>query len=194
MTQGVPRHAAIVLAAGSSSRLGYPKQLYVLDGEALVRRATRAALATNPAAVLVVLGANADAVYAAVADLPVQRVDCSDWRAGMSATLRTAVLAVPQDCDGALVVLCDQHGLDAHHLQALVTEWQAGPARAVGSAYASVVGVPAVLPRAWFDAVLGLAGDRGARELLRSGADNVVTVSAPQLAFDLDRPGDEPGA
>lgn len=194
MTGTVARHAAIVLAAGSSSRLGYPKQLYVVEGEPLVRRATRAALATNPAAVLVVLGAHADAVYAAVADLPVQRLDCADWSAGMGATLRAGVLAAPQDCGGALVVLCDQHGLDAAHLQSLVRTWQATPERAVASAYAEVVGVPAVLPRGWFDAVRELTGDRGARDLLRSRASSVTTVSAPQLAFDLDRPGDEPGA
>ncbi len=64
-----PRHAVVLLAAGGSRRLGAPKQLVDVDGESLVRRAARAALATDPSQALVVVGAHADAVWSAVADL-----------------------------------------------------------------------------------------------------------------------------
>jgi Uncharacterized MobA-related protein len=185
-----PRHAAILLAAGASRRLGTPKQLLTIDGEPLVRRAARAALATEPVQALVVLGANADAVFATVADLGLTRVDCADWDEGLAASLRAGIRALRADIDGVLIVLCDQPALSAMHLWALVAAWREAPVRAVASAYAGVLGVPALLPRAWFAEVLKLAGDHGARELLRAHADKVSAVPAPALSRDIDRPED----
>jgi molybdenum cofactor cytidylyltransferase len=184
-----PRHALVLLAAGGSRRLGQPKQLLVLEGEPLVRRAARLGLATAPACALLVLGAQAEAVQAATHGLPLRRVDCPDWTAGLGASLRAGLKAVPDGCAGALVLLCDQPALDAAHLQALVATWRTAPGRAAASAYAGVLGVPALLPRAWFDA-LCLDGDRGARDLLRERADQVTALAAPGLAHDIDRPAD----
>lgn len=184
-----PRHALVLLAAGGSRRLGQPKQLLAFEGEALVQRAARLGLATAPACALLVLGAQAQAVQAATQALPLQRVDCPDWAAGLGASLRAGLAAVPDDCDGALVLLCDQPALDAAHLQALVAAWRAAPDRAAASAYAGVLGVPALLPRAWFGA-LCFDGDRGARDLLRGRADRVTALAAPGLAHDIDRPAD----
>jgi molybdenum cofactor cytidylyltransferase len=184
-----PRHALVLLAAGGSRRLGRPKQLLVLEGETLVLRAARLGLATAPASALLVVGAQADAVQAAAAGLPLQRVDCTDWNAGLGASLRAGLSAVPDDCDGALVLLCDQPAADAAHLQALVAAWRADPDRAAASAYAGVLGVPALLPRAWFDA-LSFDRDRGARDLLRERADRVTAIAASALSQDIDHPGD----
>lgn len=185
------RHAAIVLAAGASRRMGMRKQLIEIDGDSLLRRATRAALATAPTRTLIVVGAHADQVFATVADLEVERHDCADWREGMAASLRAGIAALRHgDGDGALVVLCDQPDLDAAHLRRLCTIWRKDPTRAAASAYAGTFGVPAVLPRAWFPDLLALRGDQGARELLRGRTDRVIAVSAPTLARDLDTPAD----
>ncbi len=189
---GPPHHAAVILAAGASMRLGRPKQLIEVDGEPLLRRAARAALATAPKRALIVVGAQADAVFAAAADLRVERVDCADWAEGMGASLRAAIAALAQDdaVHGALVLLTDQPALAAVHLQALVEAWRADPSRAVASAYADTIGVPALLPRTWFDALGALRGDAGARELLRGHRDRIRTIAAPALDLDLDHPGD----
>ena len=185
----MPRHALVLLAAGGSRRLGRPKQLLVLEDETLVLRAARLGLGTGPASALLVLGAQADAVQAATGGLPLQRVDCADWSAGLGASLRAGLSAVPEDCDGALVLLCDQPALDAAHLQALVAAWRIDPGRAAASAYAGVLGVPALLPRTWFDA-LSFVGDRGARDLLRERADRVTAIAASALSEDIDHPAD----
>ena len=74
-----PGHAVVLLAAGESRRLGEPKQLVVVDGESLVRRAALAAIETGPAQALIVVGARAEAVWGMVADLPLTRVQCADW-------------------------------------------------------------------------------------------------------------------
>jgi CTP:molybdopterin cytidylyltransferase MocA len=184
------RHAVVLLAAGQSRRLGQPKQLVPLAGEALVRRAARAALATDPAQALIVVGAHADQVWAAVADLPLVRVDCAGWAAGLSASLHAGLARLEPTVEAALFVLCDQPALETSHLRALVARWSEAPLRAVASGYAGTLGVPAVVPRTWFKDFETLTGDQGARDLLRARATRVEVVQAPALAADLDRPAD----
>jgi CTP:molybdopterin cytidylyltransferase MocA len=181
-----PAHAVVVLAAGGSRRLGRAKQLVEIDGETMVRRAARMALETGPAQGLIVVGAGADAVWRAVADLALTRVDCADWATGLSATIRAAVRALDAGVDAALLVLCDQPALEAAHLRKLVQLWRADPGRAVASSYAGTLGVPAVLPRSWFASLGALTGDRGARELLRDRSADVGLVPAAALARDVD--------
>ena len=184
------RHAIVLLAAGESRRLGVPKQLLTIDGEPLVRRAARAALATCPAQALIVVGARADDVYAAVADLALTRVACAEWEQGLSASIQAGVRAVDPELAAALFVLADQPALDADHLRALIACWRTRVDRAVASAYGGVIGVPAVLPREWFGELSTLRGDQGARELLRARGRGIATVPAPGLALDIDSPAD----
>ncbi|MFY2762901.1 nucleotidyltransferase family protein [Arenimonas sp. MALMAid1274] len=186
------RHGLLVLAAGGSRRLGQAKQLLRIDGETLVHRAARLGLATAPADAVLVLGARADEVAAAVTGLPLRTVVCPDWTIGLGASLRDGLAALSPRCDAALVLLCDQPGLDAAHLHALLAAAAAAPGTAVSSAYAGVLGVPALLPRTWFAALSGLSGDRGARDLLRERASEVKAVPAPALAQDVDVPADLP--
>jgi CTP:molybdopterin cytidylyltransferase MocA len=183
-------HGLIVLAAGASRRLGKTKQLVRLHGEPLARRALRLGLATKPWFALIVLGAEADAVYASVADLGARRVDCADWQRGMSASLRAGLAALPPECAGALIVLCDQPTLDTAHLDALVAAWRANADGAAASCYAGRLGVPALLPRAWFADLMSDAGDQGARELLARRRADVAAIVNETLAFDVDRDQD----
>src|SRR5262245_27238513 len=90
----VNRVAAVVLAAGGSSRMGAPKQLLRLEGESLVCRAARAALAAHCAQVFVVVGAEAVAVAREIEDLPVQRVENVHWAEGVGSSIRAGVEAV----------------------------------------------------------------------------------------------------
>jgi len=185
-----PTHGLIVLAAGGSRRLGRSKQLLRLHGETLVRRAARLGLTTKPAAAVIVLGADADAVFASVDDLAVQRIDCADWAIGMGASLRAGLAALPPQCAGALIVLCDQPALEAPHLHDLVSAWRANPVGAAASAYRGRLGVPALLPRAWFVELGADAGDQGARRLLACRREDVAAVANEALALDVDRDQD----
>lgn len=184
-------HAVIILAAGGSKRLGTAKQLVTIDGESLLNRTIRIALDTQPQQTLVVLGHDADRIYASIEAPEVQRVDCIDWQLGMSASLRSGIQNVTTDCQGAVVVLCDQPGLTAEHLNALLNKWHIHPDSAIASAYADVAGVPAIFPRSWFKELLAVEGDQGARTLLRRGR-GILQMPAPELAADLDHPDDLP--
>jgi len=184
------RHAAILLAAGASTRLGRPKQRIAIDGVPLLRRTALALLATQPDALVVVLADAASDLRTLLDGIDARIVVAGDAAEGLSASLRAGLAAVPHGCAGALVAVADQPALDAAHLAALCSAWRAAPAIAAASAYAGVLGVPALLPRAWFAELSRLQGDVGARAVLRAHADRVVAVDAPGLAADVDVPDD----
>jgi molybdenum cofactor cytidylyltransferase len=183
---GTAAHGVVVLAAGASSRLGRNKLLLRHDGEPLVRRATRLALVTAPRDAVIVLGDEGDSIYAELSGLPIRRIACANWREGMSASLHAGLASLTDECAGALVVVCDQPELEASHLQALCTAWRAAPEDAAASYYAGRLGVPALLPRAWFSA-LSASGDRGARELLAERRARISSITNEALAIDVDR-------
>lgn len=185
---GAAHHGVVLLAAGRSRRLGTPKQLLEIGGETLVRRAVRLALATSPRDAVVVTGDHAKAVEEAIRGLAVRCVGAGDFDEGMGRSLAAGLAHVDPACAGALVVLCDQPALTAEHLARLVEAWQAAPASAAASGYAGIVGVPAVLPRAWFPKLMAARGDRGARDLLRENAGEIRVIEDERLAEDVDRP------
>lgn len=185
------RHGVVVLAAGASRRLGRPKQLVAIDGETLLHRTVRHALATCPADLVVVVGAAATGSAEAVADLRVRCVEATAQQAGMGLSLRCGIAALSAACDGVLVLVCDQPALDAAHLAGMVARWHERPHQAVASGYAGTFGVPALLPLDWLCAA-ALDGDRGARDLLRARNAEVTIVANDALARDVDHPSDLP--
>lgn len=186
--RGDARHGVVLLAAGRSRRLGVAKQLLEISGEPLVRRAARLALETSPLDAVLVTGAHAAAVEEAVRGLAVRCVGAEDFEEGMGRSLAAGLRHLDPACAGALVVLCDQPALTAEHLARLVDVWAAEPASAAASGYAGTVGVPAVLPGAWFPRLMTARGDRGARDLLRGKAGEIRVVPDERLAEDVDRP------
>ena len=189
MPEHVPAHGVVVLAAGASQRLGQPKQLLVYRSETLVHRAARLAIETRARDAVIVVGHNADSISAQVEDLPIRRVDCIDWRLGLGASLRAGVDALHPECAGVLVLLCDQPELDAKHLASLCRAWGGAADRGAASFYANRLGVPALLPRPWFDE-LDAGSDRGMRDLLAQRAGQIDAVANEALVFDVDRPDD----
>jgi CTP:molybdopterin cytidylyltransferase MocA len=154
--------AAVVLAAGASRRLGSPKQLVMLDGETLLERAVRLARAAGCSPVIVVLGAEHERVLADCRLGDAVPVIHDKWEEGMGASIRLGVGA----CEGAagvVVMTCDQPAVTVEHLQLLMrgTDVKA-------SSYAGRKGVPAFFPERYFDELMALSGDVGARDLLRS--------------------------
>lgn len=182
--------AAAVLAAGGSTRLGYPKQLVMHQGERLLERAIDRAASLQPTTLWLCLGAHADAIWSQINPKFACRVDVNDWQEGQSAALRAAVkaaIATPE-IDALAVLLVDQWQLSAAHLVALKNAHAKHPQQACASHYDGILGVPAIFPRSWFERLLGCHGDQGARLLLRDGTDvHAVPCAAPG---DWDLPPD----
>lgn len=185
----VKRVAAIVLAAGGSTRMGAPKQLLRLAGESLVRRAVRTALASRCAAVFVVVGAHADAIAREIDDLSCTRVDNPNWHDGIGSSISAGVTAVnitQPPFDAVLITLTDQPYVTAALLDRLLAAGATAPVGLVACEYAGTTGVPALFARRHFDALRALTGDRGGKGLLAAPGDAVVRIPFPDAAIDLD--------
>lgn len=184
---------AILLAAGGSLRLGTPKQLLELDGEPLVRRAARAAVEAGLWPVVVVVGAEQDAVRGALAGLPLVTVCNPDYAAGMAISLRHG-LARLSECapaaSGAVVLVCDQPGVSAAHLAALVDAAARSGRPVAASTYADALGVPTFFAAALFPELRALAGDQGARAVILRDPGRVIPVPLPGGELDVDTPED----
>lgn len=180
------RHAVVVLAAGGSKRLGQPKQLLVRDGEHLVHRAVRLTLKTLPAQVLVITGARADAIAESVADLRCQCVFNESWQDGLASSLRIAGKRLSADVDSVLMLACDQPALEFHHLQAMLLGAHAASSGCAATRHEGSLGIPAIVPRAWFEDVPS-TGDRGFGSRLRQvDIEGIHVLNAPELLLDID--------
>ena len=182
------RLSGVLLAAGGSRRLGHPKQLLVWQGETLVRRAARAALEAGVDELIVVTGAQHEAVATALEGLDVRLVENERWREGIGSSIAVGVGAASGTA--VLLLLADQPGVDAALLAELIAGMRAGHQR-VASAYGGVVGVPALFSSPTdLDALRGLSGDRGAQLLLRRSGVEVLAIAAERAAADIDDEAD----
>ncbi|HEY0944011.1 MAG TPA: nucleotidyltransferase family protein [Opitutaceae bacterium] len=188
------RVGVVLLAAGGSLRMGRPKQLLPLEGRPLLVRAAEAALASPAWPVVVVLGAQADAIRPALARLPVLIAENPAWAEGMASSLRAGlgVLdAFSTHIDAAIFALCDQPAFSADTIRRLIAAQQATGRSMVAARYGGHLGAPALFLRSHFHALTTLTGDQGARQLLVTAApDAVAAVDLPELAVDLDTPAD----
>ena len=183
--------AAIVLAAGANRRLGKPKQLLMLDGETLLARNVRLAYEAGAAPVLVVVGAHGELIGAAVPVDLAAVVMNEEWERGIASSIHAGIKALDAAARGVLILACDQPRLSLEHLRGLIEEFDAASeVSIVASAYAGVLGIPAVFPRAAFPDLLCLSGDKGARALLMQPPCPLIALPFDGGEVDIDRPDD----
>ncbi len=186
-----PKLAAIVLAAGRSTRMGSNKLLAEYGGKPLVRHVVETAIACGAEPVLVVVGHEADAVAIALGGLDITLVRNPDYADGLSTSLRAGIAAMPQGHDGAVVLLGDMPKVSSTLVRRLIAAFEGQPGGiAAVPVHDGEWGNPVVLAAALFADVADLEGDAGARKLLRGRADDVieVPVSDPAVIVDVDTP------
>lgn len=185
---------AIVLAAGSSSRMGSPKQLIKIGTHNLLNRTLDAASDSGCNHIAVVLGANAEELRAEVTNPAVQVIINPDWSEGLGSSIRTGVNAVctllGDNVDSVLLLLCDQPLVDSSVLQRLLRSHLETKAEIVASSYEvdgeRVVGVPAIFSRSMFSKLTSLGGAMGAKQIIEAEYGAVYLVDVPEAAIDLD--------
>ncbi len=187
-----PRIAALVLAAGRSSRMGAAnKLLAAVDGTPMVAHAVDAALASQAAPVVVVTGYEVERVRAALPGRKVGFVHNSDYAAGMSGSLKRGLGALPRDIDGVLVCLADMPRIGPAVLNRLIAAFNPVEGRAICvPVWNGKRGNPVLWSRRFFPEMVELAGDVGARHLIGLHADEVCEVSMPDdsVLTDIDTP------
>ncbi len=156
------RIAAIILAAGASTRLGSPKQLVRLGAETLLERSVRIAIEADCSPVVVVLGANVAQILAGCDIQDATVVINDNWNEGMSTSIQCGIEALQDEVDGAVLMACDQPAVTSAHLRALLES-----GRTTASAYSGRQGTPAFFQAGMFSDLRQLWGDAGARQILQ---------------------------
>ncbi len=183
MNAGLPI-ATLVLAAGSSSRLGRPKQLLPYAGVTLLRHAVLTALEAALGPVIVVLGCHEAECRAALGGLVVQALSNDRWPEGMGSSLACGMQAVHEaEHRAVLVMLCDQPRVTSGDLRTLAAHL--ADATMVASSYRDTLGPPALFAATHFARLRALQGAQGARALFRDQPD-LITVPCDHAAFDVD--------
>ena len=191
MTYLAGAHAAIVLAAGGSLRLGRPKQLLVRDGETLIHRAVRLATDTTPVRLVVVLGAHRAAISASCADLHAEYLHNTQWRSGLAGSLRRAAAALADHAGPVLVLACDQPALELAHLRRLLDGAAIAGSRCAATRQGEVFGIPAVITSTMLQRAGELSGNLGfGRQLRALPASELSSLDAPELQLDVDSEDD----
>lgn len=183
--------AAVILAAGASSRMGSPKQTLRYRGESLLRRAALAALGAGCRPVVVVTGAHAELSRRELEGLGVREVFNPYWETGMASSVRAGVEALAgADADGVVLMLCDQPHVTAEVISGLVAAHRATLRSVVASAYGGGFGVPALFGRTLFAELAQLEGAAGARQVIKRHASEAHFLPFPGGETDVDTPDD----
>ena len=188
---GAVRVAAIVLAAGRSTRMGAQNKLLAdLGGKPMVRRVVETALASKARPVLAVTGHMATEVAAALACLGVRLIANPDYATGLASSLKAGIRAVPADCDGALILLGDMPGITAENVDRLVDVFAETRDAIVVPVQKGRQGNPVIWPRRYFAELLQLEGDAGAKRLLAEHREDVreVELGTAGIFADIDTP------
>jgi molybdenum cofactor cytidylyltransferase len=186
------RIAAVVLAAGRSTRMGGPNKLLAeIGGRPLVRIAVEEALASRAKPVIVVTGHQRGEVERALAGLPAVLVHNPDFALGLGTSLKAGIAAVPADAEGAIVCLGDMPQVDAGLIDRLIAAFD--PERGalvVMPTFEGKRGNPVLWSRRFFPDLMAIEGDVGARHLIGRYGEAVVEVPLASKAalVDVDTP------
>ena len=179
----------MILAAGSSSRMGAPKQAIQVHGMSLLRRAVIAALEGGCSPVVVVTGAHAETSRCELNGLEVEEVFNPDWEIGMGSSIRAGISALERaapDIKGAVILVCDQPAVTVDHVSRLVQAQLEAGAQVVASQYCGTYGVPAVFGRELFRELSLLQGASGAKHVIRKYEAEAEFIDFPDGEIDLD--------
>ena len=186
-----PRIAALVLAAGRSTRMGADNKLLArVDGKTIVRRVVETALASNARPVHVVVGHQAALVKAELEGLSVNYVANPSFAGGLSTSLKTGLAALPAQIDGAVIMLGDMPEIDPQLIDRLIAAFAPKEGRSIIVPMAGGKrGNPVVWSRSYFAEMAEVSGDTGAKHLLGAHPDEIVEVPASDaIHADIDTP------
>ena len=184
---------AVILAAGSSSRMGTPKQVLQFEGSSLLKRVTLAALGARCRPVVVVTGAHAELCRRELEGFDVHEAFNASWETGMASSVRTGIeclVNLEANIAGTALLLCDQPHVTSDIISTLAATHHATGKPIIASAYAGTFGVPALFSRTLFAQLTQLEGTSGAKEIIKRHASDAHFVSFPECETDVDTPDD----
>ena len=186
------RIAAVILAAGMSSRMGGAKQLLRLGEHTLLEHVLENVRTSGVGDLVLVLGHAAETIRKSIDAKNLNIVVNDAYREGMGSSLRTGVSALPAEIDGAFIVLADQPFVQPGTLRLLMDRYRESNAQIVIPMYKGFRGNPVLLDRSVFPEVMALTGDIGCRAIFGNHLEGIVKVPVEDLGIllDVDSPED----
>ncbi|MGZ5221080.1 MAG: nucleotidyltransferase family protein [Chitinophagaceae bacterium] len=185
--------AIIILAAGSSSRMGRPKQLLPYMGKSLLSHSVDIANDADANPVIVVLGANAALLEKEIDEKKVHIVVNKEWQEGMASSIRcglNTLLHIAPSSGAAILMVCDQPFVSASLLNELISQQKNTGKLIVASQYQNTVGPPTLFDKTIFPELMALQGDAGARKIVERHSNDTTTVLFTAGNIDIDTEAD----
>ncbi len=183
--------AAVILAAGNSTRMGTPKQLLPYNGSTLLNHTLLPVAKLFPGRTYLVLGANASLVRNTFPGGTCKVVINDQWATGMASSLIAGLQSAQHDftdLEAIIFLTGDQPSVTASHLSTLTDAFISGRAPIIASAYDGIQGVPALFDKKLFPELKKLKADAGARYVLKQFEKDVFSVPLPDGGTDIDTP------
>lgn len=181
--------SVVLLAAGSSSRLGQSKQMLKVDGVPLLQHSARAALDCGAQDVIIILGSNEQPHHDLIKGLPVTTISNHYWKSGIGSSIKSGLnflIRKAPDTEAVILMVCDQPALTTQHLRNLIESFQQNRTPIIASSYGDTLGVPALFARSFFANLLMLRDEEGAKKLIEQFESQVKPVDFPEGLFDID--------
>ena len=185
--------AIIILAAGNSTRFGSIKQLLHFNGKTLLQHTIDEAVDAGAEPVLVITGDNADRISDSIEKNKVEIVFNKDWKKGMASGIVAGVsrtITLNSDIDKIIIAVCDQPFITSELFKQLFRTQSKSEKGIVACAYADTIGTPVLFTQKYFEHLLNLQGDEGAKKLLKIYNQDVATVDFPKGYIDIDTEAD----
>lgn len=178
----------IILAAGKSTRLGYPKQIAIFKGKTLLQLAIDAANGCKADKRVLVLGANRDEIKKTFSGASIPNIPNPNFEKGISSSIKIGLEYMLRfdKPDQVIIMLCDQPFVDAKLLNKLIASQEKEERGIVACAYSKTIGVPILFGKAYFKELMELKGDEGAKKIALAHEDDLVSVSFPKGKVDID--------
>ena len=179
--------AAVILAAGGSSRFARPKQLVQFRGKSLLRRVVDAAAVAKCSPVVVVIVSETEKTRDELAGTSAIAVENKDWQCGIGTSIRAGVQGVIDNATKAIVLLtCDQPFVEGQTIRDLIALYEKTKKAIVASSYSDTLGVPALFDQSCFAELLALDDDSGAKPIILAKRERVAEFPFPEGKIDID--------
>jgi molybdenum cofactor cytidylyltransferase len=179
----------VILAAGSSSRLGQPKQLLEYNNTTLLKNAMAQASGIPYAAIVVVTGSNNEAIEADLNEITATICYNSEWEQGMGSSIATGLkrlLELHPDLKACIFAVCDQPFVTTQLFKDILEQQTQSGKGIVASLYAETLGNPVLFRHTYFEALLNLSGKEGAKKIVENYIGDVASVPFDKGAIDID--------
>jgi molybdenum cofactor cytidylyltransferase len=182
------RMAAVILAAGGSSRFGSPKQLLPWKGKTLLEHVVDTVLESSVQETIVVLGHEAQRLGELISDRRLSIVVNEDWETGQSSSVLAGIQSLPESYDACLFLLADQPNVTVDLIEQVLTRYRQTLAPIVAPVHAGRRGNPVLFDQALFPELLEMTGDEGGRQVIQHHRSEMeeVEVEDPDLFLDID--------